>query len=217
MATNTLSLRPEGAVRAGQMNQEILLPIPRQRAPPQHRGRFMAANRAIAHSCQEPRGVCGVLLLAPGNTDAPAGDLEIAVPGTMIRKAGRTLLGQGERATLEMGRKRRRQPHQPLFARLGMPWSSFGRLPTVWRNSAALSARRGARSQPKTPIPKSRKLTPQRKRSHPKSRKLTPQRNRGARWTSGGSSGGCGWRSGRAVLGSGCRIRRSRKGAQPRK
>jgi hypothetical protein len=57
-----------------------------------------------------------VLLFTPRNPDSPAGYLEIAVPRTMFRDAGRPLLGKRKGTTQELSGERCGNPHQPLLA-----------------------------------------------------------------------------------------------------
>lgn len=96
MSTYSPALRSKGAVNPGQMYQEILLSIPRQWTSPQHRGCFAATNSALAHTREESGRVCRILTPAPRYPDAPAGNLEIAVPCPMVGQACCALLFKRE-------------------------------------------------------------------------------------------------------------------------
>ncbi|MET3905324.1 hypothetical protein [Paenarthrobacter sp. 4246] len=78
------------------MKQEILLGIQGQWASPQHRSSLPTTDGSLSYAGEEAGSVCGVLLFAPGNPDSPAGNAKIVIPGTMIRDAGRPLLGERE-------------------------------------------------------------------------------------------------------------------------
>ncbi|MNI62512.1 hypothetical protein D3C73_1178380 [compost metagenome] len=94
--SNSPALWPKSTVRPSEVDQEVVLRIPRQGASPQHGRGFAAAHRPAAHGCEEPGGVHGVLFLAPRNSDSPAGNAEIAVPCTMVRQACSLLFGKRE-------------------------------------------------------------------------------------------------------------------------
>lgn len=96
MSLDPPALRPKGAVGPRQMNQEILLGVPRQRASPQHRSCLPTTDGSLSYAGKEAGSVRRVLLLAPRNPDSPAGNAKIVIPGTMIRDASRPLVGERE-------------------------------------------------------------------------------------------------------------------------